>query len=251
MDIGAHLRGAREGRGLTLEQVASSTKLSTLVLRSIEHNEWDRLPGGLLTRGHLRAYAAAVNVDPETVVHEYVAQLPAQTVQAAPASRALAFDRRPVASPLLIAAVGLLILGVINWLGQSPAAPPTPSERDPLPAARESSVVLDEAAEVAPATESLVSGLSLAIAATGPCWVSATADGRVVLYRLLEAGEAVTVAAEDELVLRVGDPGMFTYTLNGMSGRPLGDVGQPVTVTITRSNVQTFLVSAAPTKARS
>jgi len=42
-------------------------------------------------------------------------------------------------------------------------------------------------------------------------------------------------------VLRVGDPQGFDYTLNGVSGRALGQAGQPVTVEITGDNYRTFL----------
>jgi hypothetical protein len=81
----------------------------------------------------------------------------------------------------------------------------------------------------------------LDVEATGECWVSIAADGEVVLRRLLQEGERATIGAATELVVRVGDPATFAYTLNGAQGRLLGDAGKPVTVTITEDNYHTFL----------
>jgi hypothetical protein len=88
--------------------------------------------------------------------------------------------------------------------------------------------------------------LFLEILPKGPCWVSATSDGRLAVYRLIQGDERVTVYARHELVLRVGDPGTFAYTLNGVPGRPLGEAGEAVDVTITEHNYQTF-ADPAPT----
>lgn len=247
MDVGAHLRDARERRGLTLERVAASTKLSTPVLRLIERNEWERLPGGLFTRGHLRAYAVEVGADPEEVVREYLSQLPPQVIEARPIPPP-AIDSAPSARPFVTAVVGIAVtFGAYNWLNNSADAPIAPStESVELLPTSESLVRQDNEAESVRAVEPREQRLSLEIDPTGPCWVSARADGRLVVYRLLDAGEAVTVGANDELVLRVGDPGMLTFTLNGMPGRPLGNSGEPVTVTITEDNVRSFLTSTVP-----
>ena len=74
----------------------------------------------------------------------------------------------------------------------------------------------------------------------GPCWVSATADGRSVAYQLMQAGEHVTIDARDDIVLRVGDPAAFTYLINDVPGRSLGRAGQPVTVRVTSHNYREF-----------
>jgi transcriptional regulator with XRE-family HTH domain len=74
MDIGGRLRHARESQGLTLRQVGDITKLSMTTLVRIEANEFDTLPGGILIKGYLRAYAAAVGIVPEDIVREYLAR---------------------------------------------------------------------------------------------------------------------------------------------------------------------------------
>jgi hypothetical protein len=70
------------------------------------------------------------------------------------------------------------------------------------------------------------------------------ADGDLVIHRLLQKGERVAIGATRELVLRIGDPAAFAYTLNGARGRSLGDAGKPVTVTMTGRNYHTFVDDA-------
>jgi cytoskeleton protein RodZ len=74
MDMGETLRVAREQRGLSLDELSSKTKISTLALRAIEENDIQRLPGGIFLRGFLRAYAREVGLNVEDTVSRYVAQ---------------------------------------------------------------------------------------------------------------------------------------------------------------------------------
>lgn len=253
MDVGAYLRAARERRGLTLEQVASSTKLSPFVLRSIESNAWDDLPGGLLIRGHLRAYARAVGLSPEDVVHAYAETLPPSPVAAPPSPHAAAMQRFGPEAMWWSAAALIAVVGVYTWWSTGRdvrARAPRVAEEAALPPGE--APPRDRVPVTAGAPEPLfpASPLSVAIDATGPCWVSARADGQVVVYRLLAAGERATVTAGDELVLRIGDAAAFSYTVNGLPGRPLGVAGQPVTVTITRDNIQGFVSSPEASRPR-
>ncbi|MBI4477385.1 MAG: DUF4115 domain-containing protein [Acidobacteria bacterium] len=92
--------------------------------------------------------------------------------------------------------------------------------------------------------------LEIEFRATGPCWVSATADGQLVVYRLLQDGDRELVTAREELVLRVGDPQAFEYRINGAPGRPLGLAATPITVRITQDNYRTFAADSAGTGPR-
>ena len=75
---------------------------------------------------------------------------------------------------------------------------------------------------------------------TERCWVSARADGHLVVHRFIESGERVTVTALVHMTLEVDNTGGFAYTLNGEIGRPLGASDTPVTVRITQHNLATF-----------
>lgn len=249
MDIGGHLREARERRGMTLHEVASSTKLSTTTLRYIERNELARLPGGIFTKGYLRAYAAAVGVNAEEVVNAYLAQCPdAAAPQELPTVRAPAMEN-PRAGWGLVTVIAAIVLAFLVYgsLEDSDEPPMNASAQQVRPPEPTVALLTESiAAGLLPATELREQGLRLEIQPTGVCWVSVVADGRLVIYRLLQGGEQATAIARQELVLRVGDPEMFEYALNGVPGRRLGEAGRPVTVHITEDNYESFLDGAAP-----
>jgi cytoskeleton protein RodZ len=70
-DIGRELAQARQRAALSLEDLARRTKISLPILEAIERNDIKNLPGGLYTRGLLRAYAREVGCDPEDVVRRF------------------------------------------------------------------------------------------------------------------------------------------------------------------------------------
>ena len=74
--VGAKLKKARERHGISLRQVADSTKISVPVLQALERDDISYLPGGVVGRGFVRSFAAAVNLDPEKIVAEFVEQFP-------------------------------------------------------------------------------------------------------------------------------------------------------------------------------
>ena len=90
MDIGGELRAARRGRKRSIEQIARITKISPTLLRAIENNDFDRVPGGLFTRGYLRAYAREVGLDPEALVQRYRTEVECAVAEAPEAHDAVA-----------------------------------------------------------------------------------------------------------------------------------------------------------------
>lgn len=57
------LRSRRMKRGLSLEQIAETTKISIRFLRAIEAEEFKELPGGIFSTSYLKQYAAAIQFD--------------------------------------------------------------------------------------------------------------------------------------------------------------------------------------------
>lgn len=60
--IGSYLKQQRERAGMSLEQVAKTTKIRGTLLTSLEADRMDDLPGGVFVRGFVRAYADAIRV---------------------------------------------------------------------------------------------------------------------------------------------------------------------------------------------
>ncbi len=271
MDVGAELRRAREERALSLEELSRRTKIGLPALRAIESNQVERLPGGIFTRGFVQAYAREVGLDPADVSRRYAAQFQpvvvVQPVDGAVPAPAVAdsqhpHDTRRVSDRIDLVRIGravaIVALIAVSYFElsrpRSPGPPrriespravgivstaggPQPQKGAPARAATATTGSLD--VRLPSAASDLVLRVDLHPPQT--CWVSATADGRRVIYRLMLAGERQTIEARDDLVLRVGDPALFAFSINGLPGGPLGPAGEPVTVRITPQNHRKFV----------
>jgi cytoskeleton protein RodZ len=63
--VGVLLRRAREARGLTLQHISDETRIPLRHLEAIDRDNLAALPGGFYLRADVRAYARAVDVEPD------------------------------------------------------------------------------------------------------------------------------------------------------------------------------------------
>jgi cytoskeletal protein RodZ len=61
----------RKRAGVSLEQIAHNTKISSRFLQAIESEQFEKLPGGIFTTSYLRQYAAAIGYDEDALVTFY------------------------------------------------------------------------------------------------------------------------------------------------------------------------------------
>jgi cytoskeletal protein RodZ len=269
MDVGATLRRARNQRHLTLEQLSRATKISVSKLQALEDNDFERLPAAVYVRGFLRVYAHEVGLDPDDTVEQYMQHIEEATARAEteslpvpePAEPArshageglrsvpplrIQIDLKSLPRPAMAAAVVVLLVAIVAtfaWRGGNGSEPVASAEaaQQAVAAAQASSeAAASDAAHASNVTDGV---LRIELKTTGPCWVSASADRSPVLSRLLQAGESETIEAQDEFVLRVGDPSTLSVSVNGAPLRPLGQAGIPVTVQINRGNYRELLAS--------
>lgn len=69
--FGEHLRREREMRGISLEEIASATRIGTRFLGAMENEQWSQLPGGVFNRGFVRSVAHHLGLDEEALLAEY------------------------------------------------------------------------------------------------------------------------------------------------------------------------------------
>src|SRR5688572_26448104 len=259
--VGARLREAREKRGVSLRQIANSTRISVMSLEALERSDLSRLPGGIFTRAFIRAYAQEVGLDPDRTIQDFIAELPPEAATATAHavgiedSEKLESDRKAVATALRLALVSLPIIGLVIYYGthRTPASrnstvtsagshePATATDTTVAPQSPESKIVETPAGSAgASAALPQTAGLSMAIAPRASCWVSVNADGELVFSGLMNAGDRRVVNAKELIVLNVGDAGAFAYTLNGRAGKVLGAPGDVINTRITPANVHTF-----------
>lgn len=262
MDVGSELRTAREQRGLSLHDISDRTKISMAVLGALETNNLERLPAGVFTRGFLKAYAREVGLDPIDIVEGYAAQFPApaheenadrdRMIDDDGPDPALAYGSEPSNIGRTIATLAVVLLAYFAFTrvqGSRSATPPETQRSDAIlvstgDAQQQNAATLQAAATTGAADTAAApaqSALRLDVEATGDCWISAAADGERVAYRLMHAGERQTIQVNNELVLRVGDPATFQFTINGAAGHLPARANEPLTVTITPNNYRDFL----------
>ena len=251
MNVGGDLRRARIGRNLSLGDIAARTKINQKILRAIEDNRFDRVPGGLFRRGYLRAYAREVHLDPEEIVEQYRAEFEPPIVESlAPEETPHHIDvdsltvsdgtrdTRPSAGLAIVLLIGAAYFGFARSLTSSATPDSSPKPTDAAEAASPAPV---PTATTGALDTPQAGPLKLAIETNADCWVAVNIDGKSAIARLMKAGEKDQFDVHDRAALRVGDPAAFSFTLNGMPGRVLGTARTAVNLTFDRQNYQSVL----------
>jgi cytoskeletal protein RodZ len=261
-DFGGKLRQARERRGISLRQIASSTKIAAAALEALEKNDISKLPGGIFSRAFVRSYAVEVGLDPDETVKEFLdrfnqdAPPSAESVAAAIPEEEKQFEhrQRQAVKALAFGGVSLVVLVAILYFvlrGRSaavtPQTPPPPvaeAAAAPAPETAPPPTPADAgppAAATAPGAIAPGAPLKLEIAPASECWVSLTVDGRKLFGRIMQAGERESSVVLREALVEVGDAGAFAFSVNGRPGKPLGEKGQVKTLRLTPSTAAQYV----------
>jgi cytoskeleton protein RodZ len=143
--FGERLRREREMRGITLNEIMESTKISRRHLESLENEDFDSLPGGIFNKGFVRAYARYLGIDEEQAVADYSAatETPPESEDEFP----LEIHDQPnprlnpsrSSQPLILALVALLAVLAVFWAKTRDRTPDN-SETTPAPEAAPSPI---------------------------------------------------------------------------------------------------------------
>jgi cytoskeleton protein RodZ len=74
-EFGEKFRKEREKKNFSLDDVAGVTKIGVRMLRAIEEEDFDRLPGGVFNKGFIRTYAKHLGMNDEKAVADYLARV--------------------------------------------------------------------------------------------------------------------------------------------------------------------------------
>jgi cytoskeletal protein RodZ len=66
-----NLPALRQGKGVSLRDIADSTKISIRFLQAIEEGDFEQLPGGIYNTSYLRQYARAIEVEEARLLEYY------------------------------------------------------------------------------------------------------------------------------------------------------------------------------------
>ncbi len=66
-----NLAAIRQRKGISLHQIADSTKISVRFLEAIENGKFDLLPGGIYNTNYIRQYARAIGIEERRLLEYY------------------------------------------------------------------------------------------------------------------------------------------------------------------------------------
>ena len=84
MQFGEGLKQERERRGITLDNIAASTRISLRHLNALEADRFSELPGGVFNRGIVRSYAQACGLDADGTLRSFTSALEASGLSETP-----------------------------------------------------------------------------------------------------------------------------------------------------------------------
>ncbi len=260
--LGVYLRRSRERAGLSVEAVATGSRIVPRFVAALEADQHEDMPAPVYVRGFIRAYCEQVGVDPAPALRLYAAQAvpdPPLTVRPAPAApRAAPVARRwrrVVVGALVVAALGtvaMLSLGrrqpdaVASRGGTAPAVPGAPAPPDtaasrvtattstpPIgpPAPAPTPPPTPAPAPAAGATPAPAERVLL-IRAVETTWVRVTPDGGSPAEETLPPETVREWRSAKGFRVSTGNAGGILLELDGRPLPALGDRGQVVHATI-------------------
>ncbi len=216
------LRGAREQRGITLDQASSDTRIAKRYLEALEEGRSpERLPSRAYARFFLRDYARYLGVADEEIGDAYRGAEESDG-DLEPLSVVGSRPRRRWVTAALIAAV---VVGVVA-LGVTRIGAP---RQEPLPVAPRSAPSVGVATPSAEPTASPVPTRAMEIVVvlrvSEASWVEAVADGEITVQELLVPEDVQRIRADETLELLLGNAGGVELSVNGKN-LPTGADGE-------------------------
>ncbi len=229
-DVGAWLRAAREKSGMSLRQIADSTKLSVRTLDLLERNRVSELPGGIYRRAIVRSYAAEIGLDPEATLRTFLTHHPQDDEDGVPEILVPTSAQPPSQVFRVVASIiGALIPVVAGLFYFSLNARGSDTPRQ----------VVKQLPAAAPSSDRSVGML---VSVTSRSQLQIVADGKNVFVGQVEAGELLRLDLASEVVLLGDDGSAIHFSINGRAGRALGQPGTPFNARISRQNYNTWLI---------
>ena len=286
--LGETLRRARLERNLELNRIADELKISAAMLRAIEEERFDKLPGGVFARSFVRQYARLLEVDESEIegaltrVLEPPPELPQVPHQVPPPDSEIPLPRmsgwqavgdqraRFSSSALALALMVLVMLacaGAYAWwqrerrpvvvhqrppaAGQTPAAAAASQPPAGVLAAPPSLPVVEAHTKPVPAPPAAAdapapvvsdpnheAAVHVEVVAQEPTWIWVRTDGQYSFSGVLDANQTRTIAANRNVLLKIGNAASVEVRFNGKTVGPFGGQGAVRTIQFTSGGFQ-------------
>ena len=219
---GQRLKEAREAAGLSIEDVAATTRIPTRHLASLEVSDWDQLPASTYSVGFAKNYATAVGLDKAEIAEQLRAEMGgARPVAPHMEVYETADPARTMPKGLVFGALGLVLVAVLlfTWLSNrsmesDPAAPAIANEAGPF----------DNLVAAAPAATGTV-----VLTANEPVWIEVRDGSAILRQGELAAGQSYEVPANAVAPkLTTGKPEAVRIAIGTADAPTVGPAGERV-----------------------
>lgn len=240
--VGALLRAERERKGLTIKDIEQGTSIRALYLTAIEEDRYEVIPGEVYLKGFIRNYANFLGMNGQQIVDVYREsrsdfeapkdELPVQPKRST--QEKLKSQRNSSSSIkwVAFAAVILLGLGITAYSLMKPSNQPLTQQESTKQSSPQQTPVAQQPAPAAAPSDKPIAVLAKF---SEDCWVSVTADGKVIYEATAKSNEQFTWNAQKSLTIRAGNAGAVDITYNNQPQGKLGNKGQIAEKTFTVS----------------
>lgn len=222
--VGQRLREAREGKGLSVEDIAAQTRIPTRHLSSLEDSDWDKLPAATYSIGFAKNYASAVGLDRNEIGEQLRSEMGgSRLTYAHPEVYEAADPARTMPKGLVFGALALLAIVVLafTWLNNRSLEP--------------DEAVAEAANVAAPATNEVApppqppAAQPVVLVATDAVWIEVKDGSTVLKQGELAPGERYEVPANAAApVLTTGKPEALNISVGTQQAPAIGEPGRTV-----------------------
>lgn len=241
MAVGARIQELREAQNLTIEEIASITKIRKDVISNIEAEQWQNLDLRVFVRNQVRLIASALKADEAELLNLFDQDLPQTSQDYANVSKsnkselnifdkqgksALPAKRNPNLLYFILGILVVVAIAVFAFFSSTKSTDLFPKtdvtlSQSPSPNPTESSD-----------TNVNLLGVSVVLQASGRSWITATGSaGNSLFSSFLNAGDTITLNDSTSIALVIGDSGVVNVTVNDENLGLLGSFGSPIEIT--------------------
>lgn len=227
ISAGQRLKAAREEKGLSLEDIASETRIPLRHLESVENGDWDRLPAPTYTIGFAKSYASAIGLDRADIGEQLRQEMGGTRTDSSTVEHFEPADpARSMPKWVVISAIAAILVVVLafSWIRNRSVS------EQPVQTAQEQAAP-QAAPAVAPATpeparEAAAQG-PVVLTATAPAWIRVTDGGTTLFEGVLQPGNTYQVPQTATApMLRAGAPEALRINVGSSVAPPVGPAGE-------------------------
>lgn len=251
--FGAYLKGLREEKGKTLEDIAESTKIAVSNLEFLESDRFDLLPPRVFVKGFIRSYVRELGLNPEEAMRRFDeftkdGELPDYGEEEHPV-----FHQKPIAGSFVsttwftgiltaagIVSLSILLLTAVTRLLETDRGTlvSQPGVRTAQPtgyAPKKEVPPNDEPRSQTAFSEqprNQAGKKTLEIKALANSWIRVTPDSGSAEEFMMAPGDIQVFTANEGFSLQTGNAGGIRLRFEGRELQPLGKDNQTLSLTL-------------------